>query len=77
MECDLDTFAFHGVHVGSSLSKSFNLVNPMCSEAEIVYNLNKYKDFKLEIPHRNFAGSLMLRDNCEFVKKLIVGSVTL
>ena len=38
-----------------------------------MYNLNKYKDFKLEIPHRNFAGSLMLRDNCEFVKKLVVG----
>ncbi|KAL5265854.1 hypothetical protein ACHWQZ_G006507 [Mnemiopsis leidyi] len=55
VECDLDTFAFHGVHVGASLSKSFCLVNPMSSEAEIVYNLNKYKDFKLEIPHRNFA----------------------
>ena len=62
VECDLDTFAFHGVHVGASLSKSFCLVNPMSSEAEIVYNLNKYKDFKLEIPHRNFAGKFY---NCQ------------
>ena len=58
VECDLDTFAFHGVHVGASLSKTFCLVNPMASEAEVVYNLNKYKDFKLEVPHRNFAGTL-------------------
>ena len=58
VECDLDTFAFNGVHVGASLAAPFSLVNPMASEAEIVFNLNKYQDFKLEIPHRNFAGLL-------------------
>ena len=58
VECDLDTFAFNGVHVGSTLSKNFTLFNPMNSAAEIVYNLNKFTDFTLDVPHRNFAGRI-------------------